>query len=77
MQLDRYLIVPAEDRWAIQLGSTILGTFSEKGEAIAAAIVVACSSGKHGNQAEVLTKGQDGAFLPIWTYGQDSYSAEA
>jgi hypothetical protein len=77
MQLDRYLIVPADDGWAIQLNSAVLGTFSKKGEAIEAAIVVACSSGQQGIQAQVLTKGADGKIVPIWTFGQDSYSAES
>ena len=77
MPLDRYLIVPADERWSIQLGENVLGTFAEKGEAIEAAILVACSSGKFGSQAQVLTEGEDGRFVPIWTYGQDSYSAKA
>lgn len=74
MQLDRYFIVPAEDRWTVQLGMQVLGSFAEKGEAIQAAIAVAGSSGRHGSQAEVLTVGQDGEFSPIWTFGLDGYS---
>lgn len=38
MQCDRYLIVPAENHWTVQHGMEVLGTFSEKGEAIQAAI---------------------------------------
>ena len=75
MQLDRYFIVPADGRWAVQLGTRVLGTFAEKGEAIQAAIAVANSAGRYGGQAEVLTKGQDGEFSPIWTYGRDAYSS--
>jgi hypothetical protein len=77
MPPDRYLIVPADERWTVQFGDTVLSTFTKKGEAIEAAIVVACSSGKFGRQAQVLTKSEDGRFVPIWTYGQDSYSAKA
>ena len=74
MQLDRYFIVPVEDHWSVQLGTKVLETFAKKGEAIQAAIAVARSSGRHRNQAQVLTKGQDGEFSPIWTYGRDDYS---
>jgi Uncharacterized protein conserved in bacteria (DUF2188) len=77
MQLDRYLVLPVDDRWAVQLERSILGVFSQKGEAIQAAITVAVSSGRYGTQAEVLTQGPDGEFTPIWTFGLDGYSAEA
>lgn len=77
MQLDRYLIVPVDDRWAVQLGGAILGAFSQKSEAIQAAITVAVSSGRYGAQAEVVTQGPEGEFVPIWTLGLDGYSAEA
>jgi hypothetical protein len=75
MQLDRYLVVPVGDWWAVQLGSAILGAFPQKGEAIQAAITVAVSSGKFGAQAEVVTQGPEGEFMPIWTLGLDGYSA--
>jgi hypothetical protein len=77
MQLDRYLVVPVDDRWAVQLGGAILGAFSQKSEAIQAAITVAVSSGRYGAQAEVVTQGPEGEFAPIWTLGLDGYSAEA
>ena len=77
MQLGRYLVVPVDDRWAVQLGGSTLGAFSQKGEAIQAAIAVAVSSGKFGAQAEVMTQGPEGEFMPIWTLGLDGYSAEA
>ena len=77
MQLDRYLVVPVDDRWTVQLGGSILGVFSQKGEAIQAAITVAVSSGRYGAQAEVVTQGPEGEFAPIWTLGLDGYSAEA
>lgn len=73
MQLDRYLVVPVDDRWTVQLGSAFLGVFSQKGEAIQAAITVAVSSGA---EAKVLTQGPEGEFMPIWTFGLDGYSAE-
>ena len=77
MPLDRYFIVPVDDRWAVQLEGSILGAFPQKGEAIQAAITVALSSGKFGAQAEVMTQGQEGEFTPIWTLGLDGYSADA
>lgn len=77
MQLDRYLVVPVDDRWAVQLRGSILGAFSQRGEASQAAIAVAVSSGQFGAHAEVVTEGLEGGFMPIWTLGLDGYSAEA
>jgi hypothetical protein len=76
MQLDRYLVVPVDDLWAVQLGGSILGAFSQEGEAIQAAIAVAVSSGKFRAQADVMTQDPEGDFMPIWTLGLDGYSAE-
>jgi hypothetical protein len=77
MQCDRYLIISDNGRWVVQQGSVVLGVFAGRDEAMQAAIAVACSSGRCGHQAEVLTKSRDGDFIPVWTFGLDSYSGGA
>jgi hypothetical protein len=62
---------------AIHQGLIVHRTFASKGGAVQAAITVACSSGKCGNQAVVLTKSTDGEFIPVWIHGLDCYSTEA
>jgi len=77
MQCDRYLIIFENGRWVIQQDSTVLGVFSSRSEVMQAAIAVACSSGRCGHQAEVLTKSKDGDSVPVWIYGLDGYSGGA
>lgn len=76
MQLDRYLIIPSGNQWAIRLNARILNTFRTKADAIRAAVEAARRSGEIGISATVMSQREDGAFVALLTFGQDGYSAE-
>jgi hypothetical protein len=71
---DHYFVVPSGDHWAVKLNGKVLGTFSERSEAIRAAITVANSAGQHGIESRVLSQSSTGETHPIWVYGRDTYS---
>jgi hypothetical protein len=75
MKLDRYLILPAGDQWAVRLDTKILKTFRSKTDAIRAAIDAARRSGEIGIAAAVMSQRGDGAYVSLWTFGQDGYTA--
>jgi hypothetical protein len=71
---DRYCVVPSGEHWAVKLNGKVLGTFSERSEAIRAAITVANNAGQHGVASEVLSQAPNGETHPIWIYGRDTFS---
>jgi len=74
MEQDRYIVVPCGEHWAVKLNGRVLGTFSERSDAIRAAITVANNSGQHGVPSEVLSQAPTGETHPIWVYGRDTLS---
>ncbi len=73
MPSSRYFIVQKGDGWVIQFGGDDFGPYQTRREAMLFAVDAAQKLGEKGENAEVCLLGENGHFLPEWTYGRDSY----
>lgn len=69
----RYYIVQQDDSWLIQFNNQEYGPYRTKSEAMLFAIEAAQKLGEHGEDAQVLLRGEDCHVAPQWTYGRDPY----
>jgi hypothetical protein len=78
MASGQYLVYPASGHfWGIQFEGQFLARFSEKTQAIRAAMTLASSSANAGADNTVLVEGPDGERYPIWSQGRDSLVSAA
>ena len=69
----QYVVVFHNNQWKISHGGQHVGTYDSQTQAIRAAVDLAHSAGKRGDDAQVLIQGQDNKFRTEWTYGNDPY----
>jgi hypothetical protein len=69
----RYLVTKRNGEWKINLGSSRMGPYRDKTQAIETAIDMADRDGRNGRDSQVLVRGEDRQFLIEWTYGRDPY----
>jgi hypothetical protein len=69
----RYFIVKHDDDWLIRFADEEFGPYATKSEAMQFAIDAAHKLGERGEATQVCLMGENGHFLPEWTYGQDPY----
>jgi hypothetical protein len=73
MPNSRYFIVQKDDGWVIQYAGDDFGPYQSRREAMLFAVDAAQKLGEKGENAEVCLLGENGHFLPEWTYGRDAY----
>ena len=69
----QYFVVLHNDGWKIKLSGQHYGPYATQAAAIRAAVDAANSTGKIGNDAQVLVQGANNQFSTEWTYGHDPY----
>jgi hypothetical protein len=69
----QYLVVRQEDVWFIKFDGEDYGPYRTEREAMLFAIDAAHKLGEQGEETQVLMLNEDGATVPVWTFGQDSY----
>jgi hypothetical protein len=69
----RYFVVQEHEAWKIKFDDEDYGPYRSRGEAMLFAIEAAQQLGEHGRTADVCLMGENGHFLPTWTYGRDAY----
>ena len=73
MPNSRYFIVQKDDGWVIQFAGDDFGPYHTRREAMLFAVDAAQKLGEKGENAEVCLLGENGHFLPEWTFGRDTY----
>ena len=74
MPNSRYFIVRIDDGWAIRFAGGDFGPYQTQQEAMMFAVDAAQRLGEaRGENAEVCLLGENGHFLPEWTFGRDTY----
>jgi Uncharacterized protein conserved in bacteria (DUF2188) len=68
-----YYVVLDQSEWKIRLNNQDYGPYRTQEAAFRAAVDAAQGSGKNGQAAKVLVRGEDHKFRTKWTYGQDPY----
>ena len=73
MPNSRYFIVQQDDNWRIHFRDADFGPYRTQAEAMMFAVDAAQQLGEKGEATEVCLMGENGHFLPEWTFGQDAY----
>lgn len=67
-----YFVREGDGRWFVSHSGAEY-PYQARHIAIEAAVDAANSSGKRGHDAQVLVRGEDHEWRPVWTYGEDPY----
>jgi len=73
MERARYFVVLQNGEWKISFNNQHYGPYDTQALAIRAAVDAAHSTGKNGQDAQVMVQGQNNQFRTEWTYGDDPY----
>jgi hypothetical protein len=74
MPHSRYFIAETADGWMIRFADAAFGPYQTRQEAMMFAVDAAQRLGEaRGENAEVCLLGENGHFVPEWTFGRDSY----
>ena len=73
----RYFIVQHDDLWSIKFNDEEYGPYRSKAEAMLFAIDAAQKLGSYGDNAEVVSMGENGHFHAEWIYGRDPYPSRS
>jgi hypothetical protein len=69
----RYLVIKRNGEWKINLGTSRMGPYRDRTQAIEMAIDMADRDGRDGRDSQVLVRGEDRQFRIEWTYGRDPH----
>lgn len=70
--LIQFVVLRSDENWIVQ-SRGLERLFGDEAAAVRCAIELASESGKNGNPAVVLLRGEGNVFTPVWTYGKDPY----
>jgi len=70
---ERYFIVFDQGHWRIKHSGQLSESYASLVSAVRAAIDAAYHTGSYGDEAQVLVRGDDRLFSPVWIYGLDPY----
>jgi hypothetical protein len=73
--MSQFVVVTHGNEWVVETETKAVGRYADRSHAIAAAIDLADSKGKAGQDAQVLIREAGPTLKTIWTYGKDIYPA--
>ncbi|MGE3149349.1 MAG: hypothetical protein AB7K04_09800 [Pseudorhodoplanes sp.] len=77
MREARYCIVQNDEAWLIRFQDEEFGPYQSRAEAVLFAVEAARKIGQQGARSAVGILGENGHFLPEWTYGEEMRPAVA
>lgn len=71
--MEQIFVTQNEDEWIIETEAEVLGRYSDRVQAIGAAIDIAKNECKAGHHSRVMAKSKGRVFRTIWIAGKDLY----